>query len=335
MTISQVSALTSSQLALDSYPGKPVPTGWIAVATYSPSTPGGKHAGGPTSADGLSDSVTVFATTSDGITANGQNFVVGFKGTKNAADGWSDLTNGGSDAWNSIKSSAAAAWIDVSSNNLNANVATVGDSLSGGMAQSFALLHQVNGYRFSSLPISPAAQLDISTSYGSVSAAISQWKVHNPFIFLHQDGYFTTAFFSNPFQSILYLTGSSTNISNLWMAGEALGILGLDPVLVGRSSLPGSRRTPWRRSCQRRKRGRRPVVHQSRTGQIRKRRSHRARRAAERPTARSQRRLDIWNGLPSGSLESHMSKTAVDLTGPALARPCFRRAARAPATSAA
>jgi Lipase (class 3) len=104
-----------------------------------------------------------------------QQVVIAFRGTQSEAQLASDITSAGGSAWESIKTQFENVLNSVREQLPNYQIMTDGHSLGGGMAQTAALENDLSGYGQNSLPISPAAILDIDNANG-LHASLVAWR---------------------------------------------------------------------------------------------------------------------------------------------------------------
>ncbi len=166
-----INALTAAELSQAAYTplanyqsgtGPTLPSGWVAVTSNGLSA---------ASSDGTSQFITFVNSTTKQV-------VIAFKGTDNGTNLVSDLANDGAVAYSSIQSAATTALtgpngiLQQYSTGLGWNIMTDGHSLGGGMAATFAVENDLNGYGQNALPIAKASM----TGDSSFSTQLTTWQ---------------------------------------------------------------------------------------------------------------------------------------------------------------
>jgi hypothetical protein len=137
LVAAQLSAAAYTPLsAYQAGTGPSLPSGWVAATSLS-----------------YSNANNQFITF---VNAATNQVVVAFKGSDNASNFQSDVTDSGYSEWASVRSNADSALAQIKALYPDSEIMSDGHSLGGGMAQTFALENNLSGYGQNSLPISSA-----------------------------------------------------------------------------------------------------------------------------------------------------------------------------------
>ncbi|MGE0113800.1 MAG: calcium-binding protein [Steroidobacteraceae bacterium] len=164
------------------------------------------------------------------VNTESHQIVFAFKGSDHAENWWSDIANSGASAYDrlqdqSIRSQANVAYDLLTTTSLYSQYAgyqivTVGHSLGGGMAQSFALERRLDGFGVNSLPISDQVRDELSAE-GKTVASYS-----HTFIDTYVKGDIARSFYAT--RDLLgggdYLDANPTYLESNYLAAE-LGML--------------------------------------------------------------------------------------------------------------
>jgi len=98
--------------------------------------------------------------------------VFAFKGTDNLSNGVSDIVDSGASAYLEIHDALNTSYSSATANYSGYQILTDGHSLGGGMSQSFALEHGLNGYGQNALPIASGTFSGITAFMGQNPTAL-------------------------------------------------------------------------------------------------------------------------------------------------------------------
>lgn len=161
--------------------------------------------------------------------------VIAFKGSQSKAEFLSDFV-AGSTVWRGIRDQAQAALASLQVAYPGYEILTVGHSLGGSLAQTFAVKNNLNGYGQNSLPIAPSVLSDVTDFPSGFASALEGYvaSVHgfsevntsgDIATFLYQTGTYINSnpiTLNNPYGQLVKLSAAAAVVFGPWIGSAAI-----------------------------------------------------------------------------------------------------------------